>query len=729
MRILFLFLFSVCLFCSKAWAQPNVHPLVWGTETGASSHARTERTTATVSAFSDTLRIPFFYDFSIQYLQLDHIKRTSTNNIEVYTLRPHGLKDNDTIVVSGAKSPLNLVFTGYKFIDTISAYGFRMYENASHSTPSTSTTNIDYLRICKKDRQESKVPDTLAFYHNGGVRINPGSAINQPSYYVARFDGLDVNGQAYSTIPLAVGYTDTLISQPFNLKTYVKSNTTHLYNSADSIYMSFNYQLGGYGEVPDAIDRLELDFLDSNNTWTNVSTINGGFGNQDSFYIAMIPIEDPKYLHKAFQYRFKSYGRQSGSYDVWNLDYILIDTGRTVTDTLIYDFAIRNGESTFLTKGYTAMPFNHFMKNPTAYVKSLISLTATNQNPAQRTRVLIASIEDKLNAVIVSGASETDTLINKVKTYTDTLKIYNFSTVANNKPFYLNLIYNFEDNQRTDINVRTKFPYDLMFNNYITKRINFYDYYAYDDYEAETAFGSNQAGTYIAMKYIAEQTDTLTHIDIAFTKSQGVDLEDSQIFLMVWKNTLTDPHPYMHPIAIHYQNYSNGLSRYQLDTTALILDSATVFYIGYKQNLSQQLSVGYDRNNESRDKTYYKESNGSWIQMSTDPAIPSGTMMMRPIFYDSTQHVPVAIHPSNNAVKNGLLLYPNPSSSTIDIIATEKVTDLQYTMYSLYGQVVASGLLTSTDHTINVSQLSTGMYLVLCTDLEGKIYSTRFIKE
>jgi len=713
MRILFLLVFLSCILSGKAWAQPRTHPLSWGTS--ESSNARTEATTAV--PYTTTLKIPYFYDFTSRYIHIDSIKKGTP--VTVFSLRPHGLVSKDTIEISGAVDATTIAtFTGKKIAKRISDYEFQLYKDTAFTTANalSSTIAIDYLRISKLNAQETIKPDTLAFYDNhSGVQINAGSAKNQPSYYVARFDGLNENGIPYSTNTLAFGYTDSLRSHPFNFSGYT---------AASSIYMSFYYQHGGYGEAPDANDHLYLEFLDATNTWNMVKDLNGtAGGNADVFYPAIVPITDNKYFHSNFQYRFRSYGRQSGSYDVWNIDYIYIKKYRTSADTLLYDFSIQNADQTFLKK-YSAMPFKHLFAytDDTQINKNLHSIV-TNQRVIGKSKGMEAIIKDQFNNQIGYKLTAIDQDQLKLRNYTDTIPSLTFP--VKNKPMYVDITYRLVDNQTTDFSTDSV---ELMFNNAITKRTYLYDYYAYDDSQAESAFGTNLSGTQIAYEFVSEIRDTLTHIDICFARSKGPNLEGSQIFLMVWKDTVDTNKKvvYRKAISIHYQGYANGFARYEL-ASPIIFDSLTTYYIGYEQNFPSLLTLGYDRNTDSRAKMYYKESS-AWLKMSDDPNIDSGSMMMRPVFYKLSNNIPVGVkHAEGN--KNGLLLYPNPASSTIDIVATEKVTDLQYTMYSLYGQVMTSGLITSTDHTIDVSQLSTGMYLILCTDLEGKIYSTRFIKE
>lgn len=68
--------------------------------------------------------------------------------------------------------------------------------------------------------------------------------------------------------------------------------------------------------------------------------------------------------------------------------------------------------------------------------------------------------------------------------------------------------------------------------------------------------------------------------------------------------------------------------------------------------------------------------------------------------------------------KNNLVLYPNPSSNVIRIKSDENET-LRINIYSLQGQLVHQGVYQS-DEEINVSNLSSGLYLVQVNGLTIK---------
>ena len=70
-------------------------------------------------------------------------------------------------------------------------------------------------------------------------------------------------------------------------------------------------------------DELLCDIYDGN-IWKTV-WIDSAVTVSDKFVQVLIPIRANFYLHSGFQFRFQSYGRQSGQFDVWHLDYVYLD--------------------------------------------------------------------------------------------------------------------------------------------------------------------------------------------------------------------------------------------------------------------------------------------------------------------------------------------------------------------------------------------------------------------
>ena len=82
-------------------------------------------------------------------------------------------------------------------------------------------------------------------------------------------------------------------------------------------------------------------------------------------------------------------------------------------------------------------------------------------------------------------------------------------------------------------------PINYKQNDTIRTRFNLYDYYAYDAGTAEYTAGVRQNGT-VAMRYVIETQDTLTHIDIHFPNTTPSPAGKVLTF-KVWKDLDEEP--------------------------------------------------------------------------------------------------------------------------------------------------------------------------------------------
>lgn len=213
-------------------------------------------------------------------------------------------------------------------------------------------------------------PDTLKWIDSYAIWINNGMAINQPTINVATFDGLDSAGRAYNPNDVfVVGYTDALTSRPIDL-----SETGLPVAERESVYLSFSYQWQGNGEAPDDEDYLQLEFKDAEGGWAPAITISPQADfDRTQFYDAIVNVGE-EYFHNHFQFRFRSYGRNSGPYDTWNIDYVYLNANRNANDFGFSDRAIASPLSSLFQK-YYAIPYEHFK---TSKALQPVTFEATN---------------------------------------------------------------------------------------------------------------------------------------------------------------------------------------------------------------------------------------------------------------------------------------------------------------------------------------------------------------
>ena len=242
-------------------------------------------------------------------------------------------------------------------------------------------------------------PDSTLWQPGSGVYLNNTMSINHPTVGMASFDGLAANGFPYvRNNQFAQGYTDTLASRPINLAGL---------SAADSVYLSFYWQNRGLGESPDAGDSLTVQFRDITGAWQTVWQREGGVAN-NNFEQAFIPVSAVAYLHGSFAFRFRTFGRESGPFDTWNIDYVYLNRGRFGNDRFVNDVAVRQPLSPLL-KRYTAMPLAQYVVNPVAETADSITTDINNLFDNFNLTTFDFTVRDEESGRIVQDDPQTNT--------------------------------------------------------------------------------------------------------------------------------------------------------------------------------------------------------------------------------------------------------------------------------------------------------------------------------
>ncbi|MFN8416180.1 MAG: T9SS type A sorting domain-containing protein [Cytophagaceae bacterium] len=665
----------------------------------------------------DTLQIPFFEDFSGDYSMICDIREVMIGSDEGYEIQfchLHGLKDGDSVRISNSKGNPILgfntdIFEGIRYVKVLDLYTIQIFTNAALSiVVPTQTIPVNMCSVRKLPYQGPvSYADTLKFvFNNGGALINNTMANFPVSVGVASLDGLNQNGIPYSNLPTTNGYGDNLTSLPINIKNYSPS---------DSLYFSFYWQSVSFGETPENTDSLILEFKDTTGLWSRVYKVNGNTALVDSFYFVGVCIKDSIYFGKHFQFRFRNYGRLSGRFDVWNVDHIYLDTGRTFTSLIPRDAAIIQFTRSFLKTG-TAIPYHHFAgvsaSQQDALVQKDYQLSVRNlQTAIPRKNELIIRTNLNLGIDTLSSiAGDEDAprytvTMNSNKLLADTL----LSKVPTSTPYVVKLDYRLGNGDGFLVSPIGR--QDFTKNNFAASETYFYDYYAYDDGTAEMSFRSNQNGIRLGNEFNFLVTDTLTHIDIAFNRNNGADLSGTSIFLNIWNssNNLI----YSEQVSIQYSNDINGFTRYKLSNIVRLTPG--IYTIGYEQRNNESLFIGYDRNNDYSSKIKINAT-GSWYYYSP-PGGLTGALMIRPVFSKNQFIVTKTI----DEEKNKFIIYPNPTGAPGRLSIYGNPTEVL--IYSVEGREVLRISTTENADYIDLPYLPKGLYLVFLK--KGEILETK----
>ena len=759
-------LFSL-LSCIEAFAQDAVSPLTnnprlyYSTARGQhpQPHNRHKNIVlvqdSNIIVQSDTLHLPFVDDFSFP------------------TLKPYNYVSYITDSVHNAIGPCDSIWPVGLVTDTFSLYPTYTYtyDTLNHRKDSTLNTTITFLNSPITGECFYNLGDTAMLYPIGyryffdtitgrliykfrdpndvliGVTYAPvlykstapiytkwldnhayqnsTFAVLPPTIGVVTFDGTNSLGQPYvpniGGNPAAYGIADILTSKPLFMGSYT---------DADSVYLSFFYQPGGFGYVPIQVDSFVLQFYNGlTSQWDDIWSVSGDSVQPDSSdafrqVIVRIPStnlsSNVEYFYNGFQFRFLNYGSLTGINNIWNLDYVRLDKNRRFTDTTINDLAFQYQFPSIL-KNYTEMPAEQFTGNAdlTDTIRLLIDNLNQPQaitNPPATTWVTSSSEIYPLQSVVMAPTPNTFNagLENAVYLFPSTQ--YTPPVIGTNNTVII------QSQAVIDVS-------DVMLSNdTISHTQVLSNVLAYDDGTAELAYGTQNLGTNkFAYDYTLNQPDSLVGFQVLFT-TVGIDVHDLAFDFNVW-DTLqmgnvfyTDTPIWTSNITVpYYIDSVNGFTTYRLNQAVPL---PTHFYFGWAQTDIRNLQIGYDMNStKGRPHMYfYSSTTGVW-----DKSIISinGSPMIR-LLLGHSQQIPSGVkNLSNNPVK----AYPNPTSGMLTFDLPDAATTYSLQLYNMMGQMCLSQTLDSSNNNINIGSLSEGLYLIKLTDSNtGIIYQNKIEK-
>ncbi|SHN34945.1 Por secretion system C-terminal sorting domain-containing protein [Cyclobacterium lianum] len=526
-------------------------------------------------------------------------------------------------------------------------------------------------------------------WESRGAVVSNTIGLAAPTLGVVFLDGVDENGSAYAQNRLENGEGDELVSLPVDLSGLDPAE-------AASLYMSFYWQAGGKGEMPDENDALALYFLDSDDSWQEIWRQQGGeeFSSQSFEQVLLaVPLS---FQHENFRFKFAHSGRLSGPFDTWILDYVFLNTGRSATDTFTEDRALtRLPGSPF--SPYQAIP--HFEYDP-----SQVSGTVDGEfkNLANRFRAMEYSIllRDAATGRLIDVPNQR-TPFNPVP------QAQERRSFSSNMPEDLDIMAD----QPFDLEVTTTLSagdnflvesisgQDTVYNENVDFRLNdsssilipFRDFYAYDNGTADYAAGINQRGGMLALEYEALSPAYITGLSINFTNASQ---RGNAIELMVW-DSLGNEAMYQKEVVIPPDTALTSFSYFALDTNIRVEDT---FYVGFTQFSNDYIHVGLEKSGNSGEKIFFNVL-GSWEQNEE----VSGNLMIRPHL---SPNPPVEIPVDSDT---GMLLYPNPVVDRLYLRA--EVSEIE--VYDFQGRQIKIPVEGEKSNKIlNFTGSQKGMYLI-----------------
>jgi hypothetical protein len=545
-------------------------------------------------------------------------------------------------------------------------------------------------------------PDPARWRPGSGIYINNTMAINQPTVNVASFDGLMANGRPYvQNNPLAQGYTDTLASLPINLAGL---------SAADSVYLSFYWQAKGLGELPDpgdslsrqAGDSLTVQFLDNTNTWRTVWAKVGGIVN-NNFFQVFVPVRRASFFHTGFAFRFRSFGRESGPFDTWHIDYVYLNKGRTVRERFVNDISARQALSPFL-KRYTAMPLSQYIVNPAAETADSVTTDINNLGEFNFTTFRF-TVRDEVSGRVVQDESQTNSVL--IPSLSSQRKVAK-PTPATGFGSSTRAILRYKFDLLTSDDKSPSIPgISLRRNDTISAAATLADYYAYDDGTWEYAQQIRQREQ-IAVRFMLNKTDAIGGVRaciVPFTTNQT----GQSFVISVYNNRAGRPGSvvYQQSFPMQYPASRNGFVEFTFSKNVTVKDT---FYLGYQQISSSDttlLRLGFDKNSPFGSQIFYNGGT-NWDQNLASASLNiQGAFMLRPVMGAKPDTVvtatpePVPVAP--------LRVYPNPTSGLVywDAPAPDRIDILNNT-----GQLLRVVEPSRGQQTLDLRNLPDGLYLL-----------------
>ena len=553
-------------------------------------------------------------------------------------------------------------FLSIQLLTVCSLYGQikeqQLVVKSVYNTQENATQAIDTLSLPFWDdfSTSSWTPDSSLWLYGEHVNVNPGKGLRPPSLNVATFDGTNKFGVPYSPLDQR-GLADSLVSQPIDLSNIDAS-------LQNTVYLSFFWQKKGNGEIPEKEDSIRLQFRNASGVWvTQWSAVGGDTTQTQNFKQELIQVSAGSMQHAGFQFRFQSFGKLTGGYDNWHIDYVLLRTRRSSDDTFYRDRTLST-VPTSIFKDFRAIPFEHYCASAANFIDSTsvwgfsleppVGFPASIRFGAQIINTETGAVIDEMNntsedGLVFNGQQFINIEANAIDT-TALLTAKNDQALDITTKFFIrtkdSLLFDFINPMGDSVFFNT---IDLTVNDTATAQVSLGTHYAYDDGQAEAGAGVNRLNGQLAYLFLLPQQDTLTAIDIYFPNTES-DQSNENLRLSVWRKLMPEEQRiHAQTVFLTASDTLDQFVRFPLSRALLVSDS---LFIGFQQLGETPIVVGLDKNGDSGDKMYFNTS-GIWQANSA----VTGNLMMRPVFGSTDDVITSTPEPPVTAQ---IQIYPNP---------------------------------------------------------------------
>lgn len=568
-----------------------------------------------------------------------------------------------------------------------------------------------------------------------GTCVNRDFDALPPTLGLVTLDALDADGRLYPQATTSLFPADTLQSLALRLDT-IWDATPHAARLSDSICLSFYYLPGGgedpewqhVGSRPGSHDSLILEFWNATEAiWTRVWAT-GGIS-VDSLRAATghrwqrvaVMIDDADYLSPTFSFRFRNLCSLDdnpqhgmvGNADQWLIDYVWLDAHRSVLDSTMHDVAFVSAPPSML-KEFQAMPARQYTADALADSLHIVISNRYSSTIATRYQYEICAADGSSLHTYDGGYANVppflpDETYQTAPAHAAPPVGYSFPVNGSSRTFYIH------HTVREGVGGDEREVNDTM-----TFIQRFADYYAYDDGMPEKGYGVvSTSNPRIAAKFPLTVADTLTVVSIFFNDTYHQENAAIQFRLAVWADAGGAPGTALYCDENMRHADMEQLGRYQrfvLERPLLV--SGTV-YVGLVQQSDGYLNLGFDCNNDHRDRCFYAVGN---VWQTT---VYRGSLMVRP-YFGSGAVVGIADEPEQLS----LALWPNPVTDRLQVQwSGADMTGGTLQVYDMMGRCLSTmPVATQESATLPTSQYSKGVYLLVLRDRNGRpLTQKRFV--
>jgi hypothetical protein len=443
------------------------------------------------------------------------------------------------------------------------------------------------------------------------------------------------------------------------------------------------------------------------------------------FVQVMVPVKDSVFFYNDFRFRFRNYASIANNVipswrsntDQWNVDFVYLNYNRDISDST-YRVLTFSGKAPSFLKTYQVMPYRQYRADaPYNVMKANLEMYISNLDKVEHNTKYMYKVQQVSGnfGYTYNGGS-----CNLAPFYEVGFQNCNSSCGSAHACPPVMSPFNFAYDRDTTSYIITHYISDSSQSNIIVDSVKyhqgFYNYFAYDDGTPELGYGLEPAGAFLAYQFTMSIPDTLFGIQMYFNHTK--DNANSQFFnINIWSDNNGKPGDIIAQIPSQQAMWEDGLYKfypYLLEEPVVI---SGTFYVGWQQFDGGSLNIGFDSNNDNKDKIFYNVD-GVWYTSNF-----AGSLLIRPMF---TPEVVLSTHDIPETEKERVNLYPNPAHTWFTI-GNEKIrSDHQsrLVIYNMYGAVVKEQ--TGLNKNIETGHLATGMYIVKIYS-QGKIYNEKLL--